>query len=556
MPRIHAETVADFTGGLNLSPDTFKHARNETPDCLNVDISPRGGFELRGAFVDITDNGDVLTSYINTMWTFSPDASTSRVMVCTANSGRVFYYSGTTWTGVPSAIVGQPAFGADAKVRTVVFKNRLYMVGGDVDPWRWDGVAANNAFQFAAFAFNNDLENPTAVASNGKFPRASLACSWMGSVWVADTWESGVRQRNRVRWSHPNFPEDWRADDFIDIDPGKDHDGITALVPLDDRLLVFKRSSVHVIYGSPPESLSTRPLTYEAGCLTQDACVATDMGCYFYDPIQGVFLIDEKGLNWVWENIHPAMLDGRISFSDADEVMLGWGNRRLWVSLPFGASTVRSDIFILDPSIKPRKGSPGAWTRYNARRPVGPFVEHEPPGAPYRFLAATRGGGSEADVVACDQRQVSADGFVTLDADGGFHTHIDSHFMTPWIDLNEAAADKRWKRPQFVLKSGINATILVDGFMNYNGATVRRHFSIAANGYSDVLQWGPTGGAENFWGSNLWAPSGDQLNQIEQGSPLGTARSVALRFNGPLENVDWGVNQISFRYIPRKIRNS
>lgn len=554
MPRIHAEAVADFTGGLNLSPDTYKLAANETPDCLNVDISPRGGFELRGGFVDITDNGDVTSAHINSLWTFSPDSTATWVMLNTDATGRAYYYSGTAYTAVPAPGVANVDFGAGATIQTVVFKNRLYMVGSDVDPWRWDGVEANDAFQFTAFAFNDNLEAPTAAASNGKFPRAHLTCSWMGSVWVADTHESGVRHPNRVRWSHPNFPEDWRANDFIDIDPGKDYDGITALVPLDDRLLVFKRSSVHVIYGAPPEGLSTRPLTYEAGCLHQNAVVATDMGAYFYDPIQGVFLIDNKGLNWVWESIHPAMLDGRITFTDADQVMLGWGNRRLWVSLPYGSSAVRSDIFILDPSIKASKAMPGAWTRYNVGRPVGPFTEREPPNAPYQFLAATRGFSNEGDVLAVDQKHVHVDAFVTLDPDGSFHSHIDAYFMTAWIDLNEAAADKRWKRPQFVLKAGTDATILVDAFVNYNGATVRRHFAVAASGYSNVLEWG-IGGPENKWGDNLWAPAGELLNQLEQGSPLGTARSVALRFNGPVADVDWGVNQISFRYIPRKIRN-
>ena len=47
MARVEALNLVNFTGGLNLRADAFELAENESPDMLNVDIDPRGGFFSR-----------------------------------------------------------------------------------------------------------------------------------------------------------------------------------------------------------------------------------------------------------------------------------------------------------------------------------------------------------------------------------------------------------------------------------------------------------------------------------------------------------------------------
>ena len=79
-------------------------------------------------------------------------------------------------------------------------------------------------------------ESPIKVLEDNK-PESSH----QGFMWVADTVESSVRNRSRVRWSHPLQPEDWASADYFDIDPDDESDQITALVPFRDMLLVFKQ---------------------------------------------------------------------------------------------------------------------------------------------------------------------------------------------------------------------------------------------------------------------------------------------------------------------------
>ena len=45
--RLEPLNLMDFTGGLNLRRNQFQLAENESPDLLNVDIDPRGGFYTR-----------------------------------------------------------------------------------------------------------------------------------------------------------------------------------------------------------------------------------------------------------------------------------------------------------------------------------------------------------------------------------------------------------------------------------------------------------------------------------------------------------------------------
>lgn len=536
MPLIQGTALTDFTGGLNLETDTFKLALNELPDVLNMELNKRGGLQLRRG---ISNHAVAHASRITSMWMYIDSTGTARLMDTTTTNGTVRYYNGTAWV---TTNLGTVNMGAGIPTRAATFKDRVYMQSGSVDPWRWNG--SSNAVQLTTFAFNNDLENPTSAASTGEMPRAKLICSWMGSMWVAQTTESGTLHPNRVRWSHPNFPEDWHQDHYIDVDPGKDNDGITALVPLEDRLLVFKRSSIHVIYGAPPTGVGVRSLTYEVGALTQDAVVATDIGVYFYDPNEGVYLIQDKGPIWQFEPLYHAHRDGRISTTTADEVMIGWGNRRLWLSMPYEGSSERDAIFVLDPQFG-RKGS-GAWTRYDTNAVLGPFLEWTPPLGEHQFLAAAAyDAGTEGEVVALDQ-PTSVDTYDMALAD----EHIESRFRTSWVDLGEPYRQKRWKRPEIVLQSGTEADIDVEAYSDYDFGTARRRFTLTASASGNSMVWD-----SDNWDEANWAADTTLLNKIERGSPLGNGRSVALHFIGPITDVEWGVNQVAFKYIPRKIRN-
>lgn len=518
MPQVQWETLADFTGGLNLRADAFQLARNESPELMNVDVDPRGGFRLRGGVAPWGADAD------GEVRALLPFKTTSSAFQVVAQVGNGFKWStGGAWSAAG-------ALTRTGLARSTVFKDRLYIVtGADGDVIRWDGSSAT---AIAVPAYNENIEAPT-TAGDGKMPRAKCIATHMGSVFAGNITEGATAHPNRVRWSHPNFPEDWRALDFIDIDVGHDGDEITALVPFGDRLLVFKRRSIHAIYGAPPEGLQVFPVSAEVGAPSQEAVVATDIGIYFYSVPEGVFLYQGKEPRYQFERLAPATRDGSLTAANAQSVRLGWGNRRLWLSVPWEGGGALDRVFVLDPEL----GKNGAWVAYDLA--VGPFLEWNPPGGATQFLAGAVG---RTTVVSLDNANQSFDDW------GAGAEHIESYYRTRWVDLGAPLMSKRWKRPQVVLQSGSNSVVEVEAFSDYDPTTIRRRFNLTTAADTSRMVWGQP------WGSARWARSGDGRNEVERGAPLGNGRAIALLFKGPQTNHRWGVDACSFTYLKKRVR--
>src|SRR5678815_5677651 len=179
--RLEPLDLVSFVGGLNLRRNQFQLADNESPDLLNVDIDPRGGFYTRQGWA---------------RWN-----PTDIVPVVTTG----------TW---------QPrnAFVHDTSTPGTQY---VYVVNGT------EVYIGNDAGAFSNVALPDVAGQPHGVDF----------ASWGdgGYMWCADTLEVGVRRRNRVRWSHPGVPDAWRQDDFVDIEEGGGY--ITGLISYNDHLV-------------------------------------------------------------------------------------------------------------------------------------------------------------------------------------------------------------------------------------------------------------------------------------------------------------------------------
>lgn len=448
------------------------------------------------------------------------------------------------------------AFAYGGVVRATTFKNRLYCVSGVLGSKRWDGAIATDL----GVSHNDDLEAPTATGTAGNMPIAALIATHQGHVWVANTTEGGTSYPSRVRFSHPNFAEDWRTEDFIDVAPGVDGDEITAIVPYADRLLVFKRRSVHAVFGSDPETFQVFTVSNEIGAISQDAVVGTDVGVYFFSWPDGIFLYDGKAPMWQSERIFPAIQDGKVPQVYADQIHLGWGNRRLWVSVPWMGSQSRSWVFVLNPALSKK----GSWVAYDLK--IGPFVEWNPPGANALLLA---GHMDTARVLMLDQR-------VAVDNFGGDDVPIVSSYRTAWIDFDSQATKKRWRRPDVILRGGTTATIRVRAYHDWDATFAAREFQLNVASDSDdssTVTTDPTTGesvgsgwGSATWGVSSWGRSGvtsgvsseivtEGRNELHRGSPLGTSHAVSLEFVGPVTESEWGVESIALKLVNRPLRS-
>lgn len=340
--NIRLAPVADFTGGLNLRADAFQLGANESPDMLDVDVQIGGGFIQRRVVVPYGGTG--LPGVVTNLFRFSTTAGVNMVI---AQCGASLYKStGGNWTQIGGALASA------GKSRAVTFNDTWYFVNNATNPsYRYDGTTITAM----GTAFNNVIGGEGAHDSN--MPLSKLICVHESRVFIANTVESAVAFPNRIRWSHPGFPEDWRAQDFIDIDIGHDGDVITAIVPFRGRLYIFKQQSLYELVGYGPENFQVVNVANDIGCVSQEATCVTEVGMFFFSYPQGVYLDKGSGPYPIFDKLWPMIRDGFIPQAQVSSINMGWVNRLLWMGIPYNGPSTLPAPSIMSVS---QGGTPGS----------------------------------------------------------------------------------------------------------------------------------------------------------------------------------------------------
>lgn len=535
--RTQLFSLRDFTGGINLVTDAFKLSDNESPDVLNVDMDRRGGFQVRRGVTPFSNTS--LAGAPNAIWTFN-SAGTIHTMV---QVGAVVYSSvPSVWTAI-----GTNLGSSSIDVCPATFNNNCYWARGNADVVKFTGSTASTM----GVAFND-----TTVPTSGNVPRATHTAVHAGYMWVAGTYEGAGGANhfpNRIRFSwantFDNSGENWRTDDYIDIDEGKDFDPITAIIPFGDQLVVFKRDSVFAIYGDSAETFSMVNVSNTVGSVSHAATVATPAGLFFFDHASGVNVYNGRNVSQVFSQIWPALRDGDIPKSQTQNVDMGWINGRLWLSVPWAdePGAPRGVTFVLDPNLK----AGGSWTKYSLK--LGPYS------VGYRTtdsLAYIHGTNLVFKV------DVTGQYFDNLGPELGTKP-IDAWYRTRWVDLGEPAIKKRWRRVEALMQVDQGYDLPVVSYSNYDSTIAVKNFKFngapSASGNTDGIWDDP----DSDWDEARWARSG-VYGYVDRGSTLGIARSVSLKVGGKVMTVAepgetqapvfWGVDALIFKYVPRRVR--
>lgn len=521
------EVLADFQGGINFRTDQFNLAPNESPDLLNVSVDPRGGVKLRNGVTAINTSAE--SHNINGLASFFTDSGTSHIIANTgASSNNIKYSTGSNFT----TLSGPTARTATSKMYGMTMNNVFYGVSGDVVSFKWDGSSGA------------DL-GVTLEGGAGNFPIAQYVTFWNNFAWVGKTREGGTYHNSRVRWSNANDPEKWNENDYVDIGKGEGGDGITGIVPLADRVLVFKANSVHAIYGFGSDSFQVVTLTTSIGSTPLSSPVVTPFGVYFWHDRRGVYLYNGEGFTNIFTKLEPAIDNARITFSNPPQ--LAWFQNRLYLSLDMlqyyksGTQATTRHVFIFDPSIN-------AWTLSDIDADT--LHAHRPPNGQHLLLGACSGSGHTGRVIKLEQSNPT-DAY-----DGSTAAHIDSHFTTTWMSGRNPVERKRWGRPQIVLDAASSLSMQIDVYQDYDKASTNRIINVEVAGRGSTNTWeSSSSGTGSLWDSAIWASeSASSITDVIRAPSLGNAKSVALKFNGPSQSVDWEVNGIMFTYKPRRTR--
>jgi hypothetical protein len=547
---IQTVIVNDFTGGLNYRADAFQLANNESPDMLNVDVDPRGGFSSRGGVIDYSTSaiGGISSLGFRPNKLFAWDGAYKHLLV--AANDRVFWTAnGTVSSSI--ATTNNP-FGASFSSWAVGASSFVYIACGHSNQGhKWSGTVATALTASGTGQWQDSYAAPTGT----HMPKANLVATHIDRLWVADTNENNVAYPNRVRFSHPAIAESWRESDYIDVLGGGN--GITALVPFGDQLLIFKRRSVFLLSGYDEETFQLVPISMEIGAANPQCVVATEQGVFFFSWPDGLFVFNGSGFTDLFVPLRPLLRTGEISETAVNGISVSWLDRRLFLSMPIGvepavietyddtgvtynSSSVRyeggvraispTSTFVWDSTVK----EGGAWTKYQTGDgyAFGPGVD---------FVQAD---GSRIPVIAHAKKPVllkTCQEGTCRDRIAGTSYSFEAYYYTKWQDAEATTSRKFWRRPEMVVRqTGFDTVVNVEVYHDWNRSDVAKSFNIQLDA-RDI------GGGYNSW------VQPDLGSDLAKGNNLGLANSVQLKISssgtGP-----WGINSISFKYNPRRVR--
>lgn len=521
----------DFTGGLNLRADQFQLAQNESPRMLNVEIDPRGGVFSRGAMRRIN------SSSITGGWVperLAPFYGSAHYLMLSTGynasvNGDVYYSTGGNFT--PLSIPVSSEHGASF----ASWGKTLYMsTGSGSVSYKWDGTT-KTALSASGPVWQSSY---TSGLTGGYMPKAEHAITHAGKLFVANTVENGVSRNNVVRWSHPNSPENWAEQDYIEIIDGGN--GITGLAVYAGHLLVFKRNAVFAIFGYDSDTFQVVEISRNVGAATSHCIVSTERGVYFFSYPDGLMLYNGERVIDVFEAIRPAITLGYINDSAIDEVYVNYINRRIWVSVPYSESATvdyPTVSFVLDPTVSQR----GAWLMFQTadeRALSGGCSFIKENGETLHVGAHS----TLPNVLSVDIHGQSYDNITGIDY------QFVSRYRTRWVDMGSYSQRKMFRRPDVVIKqNAVEQVINLRVYGNYEESESGQmtNYDITVPAASSGMLWGTS-----LWGSE-WGGS-NTGSQVIKGRSIGLARSVQLEFVGPV-GTSWGINSYTLKYNPRKV---
>jgi len=536
--RLKPLNLVDFTGGVNLRPETFQLAENELPELLNLEVDPRGGLNTRKSW-----------GYANS--TLAVSAGTTwnprRVVAMRKQNGDRWTYLANagdtsiralgpagTYTSVATDCASDPHMADFAS-----WGDLMYAVKGTASMYL-DGATATALTACAAANWQNDY---TAPGATDTFPIADFVATHMGYMFTARTTEDAVKYPNRIRWSHPNNPRRWAQSDYIDIKEGAGR--ITAIVPWSDRLLIFKPDSVWALFGYDADTWDVANISRTVGAVSRQTVCRNEAAVFFMSWPQGIFFYNGTKVDELSVQVRPVFADNKMDPAYITNSWVAWVDRRLWCSLPYNtipAPTDAQTVFVWDPTME-------CWTMFrggDANVP-GPFVEL-PDGD--RFVAYTRkqrylirvNGGSSA---------------ATDEVVPGTVVPFDTRFRTKWVDAGAPTWRKSWRRPDFLLRGlTLDTAVNVQVFHDFDNFNAERSFQVlyTPDNYPAIWTVDADPVKHGFrWGDGTNFGGSDQTSSVERGGTMGRAGTVQLLCVGN-PGVTWGLNGIIFKFVPRRFR--
>lgn len=575
--RLEPIDLTVFTGGLNLRRDNFQLSDTESPDMLNVDVDPRGGFYTRKGWQrwnaeDIVDAATTTWKPRNAAVHNLSDGSQN---VYTTNAGKLYT---APESAVFTEITGVACNATPHGVDFASWGDAMYMSCGVFNASQ--RRSSTGVMTVLTGTTWSEVDAPT----YNTVPMAEFVETHAGYMFVANISEGSALHPARIRWSHPNRPDAFRSQDYIDIDAGGGK--ITAVMSFSDHLLIFKTNSLWALFGYDEDSWQLVKVSSNVGCPTVTAVTRSETAVYFFSASNhgGIYGYSGGQPAYMSEKIAPAL----EAVTAYDTVRVSWANRRLWIGVPWrkgvGSLPDLATMLVFDPSV-----GEGAWAMYrsdhgavalvldgsdvNAKFPLASFwsdecaamvvldyIDNAYDDLVMPTVLATDAGAALLTTGAGELIVVTGVGFNSQP--------FDAYYRTRWLHGGWPDRKKSWRRPTFICrKVPSSVDLLVEQYRDYDETSVRRSVTMKIKGEGGPLwtiegaddpddrgfDW-TTLGADDARGAD-WGATRHGATLLRSG-PMGHAAALQMRISAsvatPLQK--WGVDGIVVPIVSRRFR--
>ena len=248
--------VGPFIGGLNTFSDPSAVADNELVVCENFELDLDGSLKSRPPFIDTGDDFTLdTTGNINLLgyyYTGSGDA----YLIASDGDSSTYYYDGSTWTLITSAL-SAAAFAQ--------FDDKAWLsaaVGSTQTGGYWEPSGG--------FTTDSDM------------PEGEIMVVFKSRMWIAEGQNSTNNGTRLYRSRTLADPSLWQAtNDFIDIGSG-DGQNIVNLAVYFNTLLIFRTGSIYGLqYATDPASAVVALVVPNVGLASKDALDQFESFIYF-----------------------------------------------------------------------------------------------------------------------------------------------------------------------------------------------------------------------------------------------------------------------------------
>lgn len=309
-----------LSGGLNSSTNGLNLQDSEATDILNIDFDVFGSIKKRKGYT-------------------------------TLNSSA--FNSGATWTGLYWTTLG----GTDYLMGTCGDK----IAKMDSLDGTWDDITGgltvtagnNNLFSFTTLSSvtigTNGVDAPfkwtgTGNAAAADVPtglsKAKFTTSWNNYAFYANVTVSATNHPTRIYWSNLKDPTTWTATDFVDIDVN-DGKAITGIMPLGDRIVIFKETSIHIglFTGDSDVPFVFKKTPSHVGCASGYSLEEIDNGIVFVNE-DGHYFFDGQNSIKLSDRINQTILGFTVSrFQYCQSAYLKTKHRQYMTFTASGGST-------------------------------------------------------------------------------------------------------------------------------------------------------------------------------------------------------------------------